>query len=163
MAVTPWLFNHFDFAKYLQATGFLQAHIYTPEGSVSLFTFHGNWMATLVGTTGAILCILPLFLSLLVLKRLFKHYQQGEVFSLRNAQQYKYLGWLFFWDALLAQPLGEGLKVVAATLPNRGHTYLTLNWGTPSLQAVFCGIILIVISWVMIEASKLHDEQQFTI
>jgi hypothetical protein len=162
-AVTPWLFSNFGFVKYLQATGFLQMHINTPEGSVYLPMLHGNWVSTLVGLTGAILGTLPLFLSLFVLKRLFRHYQQGEIFSVRNAKQYKYLGWLFFWDALLAQPVGEGLKVVAATLPHPGHTYLTLNLGGPSVQAVFCGIIMIVISWVMLEASKLHDEQKLII
>jgi hypothetical protein len=32
-----------------------------------------------------------------------------------------------------------------------------------SLIAIFCGAVIIVISWVMLEASKLHDEQKFTV
>jgi hypothetical protein len=108
--------------------------------------------------------LLPFLLSLLVLKSIFKNYQQGEIFSTANALHYKKLGWLFFLDALLIKSLSNTLLVLAVTLTNPpGHRWITISYGTPNLKALFCGMLVIIISWVMLEASKLHDDQQFTI
>ncbi len=86
------------------------------------------------------------------------------IFSTTNAILYKKLGWLFFWDALLIHSLSHTLMVLAVTLTNPpGHRWISVQFGTPNLEALFCGVLLIVISWVMHEASKLHDEQKFTI
>lgn len=136
----------------------------TPEGSVDLSTLNWTLFSRVLFLAAGIVDTLPLFLSLFVLKLLFKNYRQGEIFSKGNALLYKYLGWLFFFDALLAKPLSETLSVLLATLQNSpGHRYIAIMFSTPNLEALFCGIIMIVISWVMLEASKLHDEQQFTV
>ncbi len=117
-----------------------------------------------VGISGHILNMLPLFLSLFVLKEIFKNYKNGEIFSTANAVNYKYLSWLFFLDALLAKPLGDALMVMASTLSNPpGQRYISVSFGTPNLEAIFCGAILLVISLVMFEASKLQDESKFVI
>lgn len=44
-----------------------------------------------------------------------------------------------------------------------GHRYLSISFGTPNLSSLFYGVLVIVVSWVMREASELHDEHTFTI
>ncbi len=117
-----------------------------------------------IAMSGHALSLLPLFLSLFILKLIFRNYKNGEIFSAANAIQYKYLGWLFFLNALMAKPLGNALMVMATTLSNPpGERYISIFFGAPSLEGIFGGSILIVISWVMFEASKLQDESKFII
>ncbi len=54
--------------------------------------------------------------------------------------------------------------VVAATISNSvGNRILQISFGSPNLQALFCGVIVIVVSWVMREAAALKDDQDYTV
>jgi Protein of unknown function (DUF2975) len=162
--IIQWLFIDTDTIKNLLDQGFLQKPISTPEGYVNLSTIHWSFLAKIIGLLAQSVGLLPLFLSLFVLKSIFLNYRKGEIFSTINASHYRHLGWLFFLDALIAQPLSNLLMVLAVTLTNPpGHRYITLSFGTPNIEALFCGMLVIVISWIMLEASKLHDEQKFTV
>lgn len=162
--IIQWFFIDTDIIKHLLDQGFLQKPISTPEGYVNLSTIQWSFLSKITGLLAQSVSFLPLFLSLFVLKTLFLNYQKGDVFSPINGRHYRYLGWLFFLDALIAQPLNHLLMVLAVTLANPpGHRYISLSFGIPNIKALFCGMLVIVISWVMLEASKLHDEQQFTI
>ncbi|MBA3815066.1 MAG: DUF2975 domain-containing protein [Parachlamydiaceae bacterium] len=162
--VIQWLFIESDLIKNLIGEGFLQKPISTPEGYVNLSTIHWSLLSKATGFLAQSIGLLPFFLCLFVLKSIFLNYQRGDVFSTINARNYRYLGWLFFLNALLAQPLSNLMVVLAVTLANPpGHRYISLSFGSPNIEALFCGMLVIVISWVMLEASKLHDEQQFTV
>lgn len=162
--VIQWLFIDTDTIKNLLDQGVLQKPISTPEGYVNLSTIQWSFLAKVIGLLAQSIGLLPLFLSLFVLKSIFLNYQKGEIFSTLNARHYRCVGWLFFLDALIAQPLSNLLMVLAVTLANPpGHRYISLSFGTPNIEALFCGMLVIVIFWIMLEASKLHDEQQLTV
>jgi hypothetical protein len=159
-----WLFIHSSFVKNLLNQGFFHAPILTPEGYVNLSTIHWSALTKSMGLIAQSVELLPLFLSLFILKSIFLNYQKGEIFSTINVCHYRSLGWLFFLDALIAQPLGDLLMVLAITFANPpGHRYITLGFGTLNIEALFCGMLIIVISWIMLEASKLYDEQRLTV
>jgi len=163
-ALIQWLFIDTTPMKTLMDLGLIQAAISTPEGYVSLGTVHWTILAKFVGFIAQSLGLLPLFLSLFALKSVFQNYQKGEIFNTMNARSYRYLGCLFFLYALIVEPLSNLLMVLAVTLTNPpGHRYITLAFGTLNLEALYCGMLVIVISWVMLEASKLRDEQELTI
>ncbi len=162
--LTKWIFIDNSLIKYLLSQGVMGNSIHTPEGYVSLSTMNWTLLSKALGFSAEALGLLPLFLSLFTLKSIFKNYHKGEIFSTVNAAYYRYLGWLFFLNAIFVKPIsdcGMGLAVTVHNPP--GHRYLIFNFGTPNMEAIFCGSLLIVISWVMLEASKLKDEQQFTI
>ena len=164
LIIAQWLLIDTGIIKNLLAQGLLQQPVQTPEGIVNLSNIHWTSFLKMIGLSGNILGILPIFLSLFIFKSIFQNYQKGEIFTVSNATCYKYLGWLFFLNALLAKPLSDLFMVLTVTLSNPpGHRYLTLAFGTPNIEALFCGMLFIVISWIMLEASKLHDEQKFTI
>ncbi len=153
-----------DVTAAINFFGLLEKMIQTPEGYVNLSMVPWTPFSNFLRFISEILGLLPFMLSLLVLKSIFRNYQKGEIFSTTNAIHYKKLGWLFFIDALIVKSLSHTLMVLAVTLTNPpGHRYITVHFGTPNLKALFYGVLLIVVSWVMLEASKLHDEQKFTI
>lgn len=138
--------------------------ISTPEGFVNVRSLSWSSGAKPLWLTGIAINMFPIFLSLFVLKTLFRNYQIGEIFTEKNAMQYRKLGMLFFSYALIAEPLSNLFTILAATLSNPpGHRYLQLALGTPNLEALFCGILVLVISWIMREATKIHDEQTLTV
>lgn len=164
LVIVQWIFMDTDPMKTLLEQGFLQTPVPTPEGYVNLSTVRWSFLTKTIGAVGQSIGLLPLFLGLFVLKSIFLNYQKSEIFSTLNATHYRSLGWLFFLNALIAQPLSELLTVLAVSFANPpGHRYISLSFGIPNIEALFCGMIFIVISWVMLEASKLHDEQKFTI
>ena len=95
-AIIQWLFIDTDTIKNLLDQGFLQKPISTPEGYVNLSTIPWSFLAKFTGLLAQSIGLLPLFLSLFVLKFLFLNYQKSDIFSTINARHYRYLGWLFF-------------------------------------------------------------------
>lgn len=167
LSIIQWIFistKTSDVSGVINFFGIFEKTIQTPEGYVNLSNVSWTPLLQLLGFSADIIGLLPLLISLFILRAIFKNYQKGEVFSIRNAIQYRRLGILFLFDALLIKSLSQTLLVLAVTFTNPpGHRYLTVSFGTPHLTYLFYGILVIIVSWVMLEASKLHDEQKFTI
>ncbi len=159
-----WSLMDHSLIKKLIQEGILLNPIVTPEGSVNLGTIPLTTLSKGIGILGSFLGAVPLLWGLWRLKKLFHNYKKGNVFSIENVQTYQVLGWLFFLDGLLAKPISEMLMILTATLSNPvGHRYISLSFGTPNLESLFCGVLIIVISWVMREGYKLQEDQELTI
>lgn len=159
-----WAFIDTKIVKELLKLGLLHNKISTPTGCTNLSSMDWNLLSMITGFTSHLLGQLPFILSLFILKSIFRSYQTGEIFTTSNAILYKYLGYLFFLDALIAKPISELLMVLTVTMSNPpGHRYISISFGIPNLEALFCGMLVIVISWVMVEASKLADIEKLTI
>jgi len=71
---------------------------------------------------------------------------------------------LFFLNALLAKPIVGALHSVAATFANPvGQRFVSISFGTPNVYDIFCGILVMVISWVMLETSKINEDNRYTV
>ncbi|MGL4859242.1 MAG: DUF2975 domain-containing protein [Enterobacteriaceae bacterium] len=81
-----------------------------------------------------------------------------------NTLRYKYLGWCFFIDALIATPLNEILLSIASSMSNPvGERYFGVSFSSFNIMELICGVLLIMISWIMIEGHTLQNEQELTI
>ena len=159
-----WIMKDSGLVQGLIANGIIDFSVKTPEGLVQMQKLTFTPLGYITGIIANIIGTLPLFLGVLILKRIFHNYRHGNIFSLENAYKYKQLAWIFFWNAVLAMPISETLSVLSATLCNApGHRYLVVSFGMPNLGSVLGGIILIVISWIMIEAHKLQADKDLTI
>lgn len=162
--VSRWFLIEWEPFKSLVREGHIFTPIAAPEGVVNLANVAFTPFTKMVWLAGNFIGFAPLFLGLLILKKLFANYKMGIIFSLQNAEKYKYIGGLFLIDAFLTGPLSQMLNVLAVTLSNPpGHRYITLSFGTPNVEAIFCGILILCISWVMAEGYKLQEEQSLTI
>lgn len=159
-----WIFIDTPFFQTLLSHSVLKIEVPTPEGLVDLYKVAWTPLPKTFAVLAQILEFTPFYLSLFALKSIFLNYQKKEIFNSANASLCKYLGWLFFLNALIAKPLSEMLQILAVTLSNPpGHRWISLSLGIPSLKGLFFGILLIAVSWVMLEGSKLQEEQQLTI
>lgn len=161
--ITGWLFIDAQFMKPF-VDRFLNSPIHTPEGDIYFSQVHWTFAAKWLGVLAGLFSFAPVFLSLWCLKKIFTRYAAGDIFHIEAAQNYTYLGWLFFIDALLIKPITDCLYLAMATIANEpGHRYLALSFGTANLKMLFYGMLIIVISWVILEATKLKDEEKLTI
>ena len=97
------------------------------------------------------------------LMRLFKLYEQGQIFRLANVRCYRNLSRVLLWW-FAAGIVHKSLLSVALTLHNPpGRRILTLELGSSDLTALLVGGILAIIAWVMEEGRKLQEEQDLTI
>ena len=151
LAIHQWLFGTFD-------------DVTTPEGVIHLGEESMTLGAKVICIFSDIVRASPFYIGLFIVRSLAKSYVRKDIFTLYNARRYKKLGWLFFLYGLLAEPISHMLSVLGATfsLP-QGHRWLTLEIGTPSIEAIFGGLLVILMSWVMAEGYRLHEEQQLTV
>lgn len=162
--VSRWFLIEWEPFKSLVREGHIFTPIAAPEGVVNLANVAFTPFTKMVWLAGNFIGFAPLFLGLLILKKLFTNYKRGIIFSLQNAEKYKYIGGLFLINAFLTAPLSHMFDVLAVTLSNPpGHRYITLSFGTPNINDIFCGILILCISWVMAEGYKLQEEQSLTI
>lgn len=134
------------------------------EGAINLTTVNWSISTKLLAMLANLVALCPILIGIYALIKVFKSYQAGEIFNELNAKYYRLMGWMFIADSLIAKPLSEGLMTMAVSLNNApGHRYISLSFGSPNIEALFCGMVLIVISWVMLEATRYYNEQKYTV
>lgn len=164
LSLSIWLFMDYEPLKSLIAEGFLLSPVNAPEGPVNLSSVHWTPLSKFIDLLATVIGLCPLLLGLFFLKAVFRNYGRGEIFNTYNSLRYKYLGWLLFLDALIIKPLSDMLMILAVTLSNSpGHRVISISFGTPNMETIFCGVLVMVISWVMLEGYKLQEEQKFVI
>lgn len=98
-----------------------------------------------------------------LLKKLFRLYETGMIFCPEAANHFKQLGHsLFYW--VLANLIYTPLISVVLSLHNPpGERLIVAQFGSPDIATLITGAIVLLISWVMKEASSLEEEQAHTI
>ncbi len=118
----------------------------------------------MIGLLSSFIYAIPFILSFTSLKCIFENYQKNSIFTVFNAKHYTYLGYYFFIKAMITNPIEEAILTYAATFNNPpGQKLITISAGTPTLESLFYGSIIILIGWVMKEAAKLQEEQALTV
>jgi hypothetical protein len=97
------------------------------------------------------------------LMRLFRLYEQGQIFRDSNVRCFKNFSRVLIWWFSVGI-VHKSLLSIALTLHNPpGQRMLTVELGSPDLTALLLGAILAVIAWVMEEGRKLQEDQDFTV
>jgi hypothetical protein len=152
------------FSAWLTTVGFRVDPIQTPVGLLDLVHMQWTYTSRSVAILSAILEVTPLVLGVLFLKSIFKAYRAGKIFSAHNARYYRRIGILLELDALLIKPLSSMLMVLALTLSNPpGQRLISITFTEFSFLEIFSGLIVMVISWVMLEGLRLQEEQKLTV
>lgn len=97
------------------------------------------------------------------LKELFKLYEEAVVFSKKNVKYFRSLGYiLIYW--VIANFVFVVLISVVLTFNNTlGKRMMVAQFGISDIGTLIIGAVIILVSWVMNEASKLEDEQVHTV
>jgi Protein of unknown function (DUF2975) len=93
------------------------------------------------------------------LRRLFGLYARGIIFQPANVRCYRQLGWsLFAWAgaSFLFNPLAS---IILTFHWKPGTRLLVINLDSQDLLAVFMGLVVLTVSWVMDQGRRLSEEQ----
>ena len=116
----------------------------------------------LAAATGMI-PIMAMIYGLLKLRELFGLYEDGLIFTQKNVACIRSLGRaLVAW--VICDVVKNSLLSIVLTLPNPpGHRIITLGLYSADFTAIFVGIVILIIAWVMDEARKMQEDQALII
>ena len=129
-----------------------------PTGHLTL-----NKVSKILGFSASLLPTLVAMSLFYHLTRLFKNYQEGQVFTPDNIGSLGKLGKCLFLLAVANFVCG-GLISVALTFQNpAGERMLMLSLGSPQVLPILIGLVIMGISQGMKEGLILVEEQRYTI
>jgi len=75
----------------------------------------------------------------------------------------KRAGWALVWGQLV-EPVHEALLSLALTYNNApGERLISVGFGSHQLTLLTIGLAVLLLSWILAEAAKMHEEQAATI
>lgn len=117
--------------------------------------------------TGFAIDLIPNFLvmaAIYCLIKLFALYEQGKFFVVAGARYLRRVGFLLLIGSLAATLIFHPLMQIAITMHNPvGHRYTSIMFSTRELCDIFTALLIILISWIMLEACKIREEQELTV
>jgi Protein of unknown function (DUF2975) len=116
--------------------------------------------------TGFLVSLVPCAIYLFMLYsliKLFQVYESGVIFSVEIVKRIRNIGY-----ALLAgqavDPFYQAVMGVVLTLNNpKGHRLASVTLDQTNIGILLTALLVILISWIMMEGCKLNEEQQLTI
>ena len=110
---------------------------------------------------GVVISLLPLAVILYIARlliTLFKNYEQSNILTLANARLIRKLGFSLYLCAA-SNIIFKTLLSLILTFNNPPHSkLLTVSISGADIQSVVIGSIIILLSWVMIEAQKISED-----
>ncbi|TVU65021.1 DUF2975 domain-containing protein [Vibrio atlanticus] len=144
---------------FISATG-----IFYLTYDIGYFTMLPLTMTTrIVAAFTSLLMSSILMYALMVLIRLFRNYERGEIFSLENAMSYQKLGYSLFYWVLGSVIYGLLMSVILSFNNPPGERIFEISFVGMDFLTLILGIIILIISWVMKEGYILADEHSQTI
>jgi hypothetical protein len=149
----------------LDATGPIPAEIsYNLAGNfiprLSMTTINATSLS--LGFLAAMIPTCALMFIVYILTKIFRNYERGLIFSEHNTMLYRRIGFGLFAKTI-ADIVSLPLICLALTFQNPVKPEGVIQVGTTHLGLIFVGVGVILISWVMDEASKIAEEQAYTI
>ena len=109
---------------------------------------------------------LPLFVQLYILFsliRLFKLYEQGVIFETDNVRYIRNIGYALIVTEII-NALYQGLIGFILTWHNPpGHRFSSITLDHTNIGVILVALMVILISWIMLEGCKIREEQQLTV
>jgi hypothetical protein len=115
---------------------------------------------------GFLISCIPLSITMLILYylvKLFKLYEQAQIFTSANVKYIRNIGWIMLLNQII-RPIYEAMFTAALTFQNpHGHRFISISFTNNNLTTLIIALFIILISWVMAEGCKLNDEQKYII
>lgn len=115
---------------------------------------------------GFIISLIPIAIAEIILYfliKLFKLYEQGEIFSLQNVNYIRNIGYTLLIGQIL-DPIYQALLSGVLTWHNgSGQRFVTITLDGTDAGIVLVVLLTILISWIMAEGCKLREEQKYTV
>lgn len=116
----------------------------------------------LASIASLMLCAVIMY-ALKILIRLFRNYEQNEIFSLQNTMCYQKLGCSLFYWVGASVIYGALISVILSFNNPPGERIISVSFEGIDLLTIVLGFMILIISWVMKEGFILADENFHTI
>ena len=94
------------------------------------------------------------------LRRMFRLYAAGDIFSTDSARCLKQFAIAVMLQAVLRPVVGAAHSVIVTFHNQPGERMLTIGFGSGEYAAILLGGLLLVIAWIMGEGAKIVDENR---
>lgn len=123
-----------------------------------------NSLSSTARLLGFLVTLIPAGILMLVFyftAKLFASYQSGKIFEIDNALCIRNIGiTIFAWE--LISPIYD-LLISYVFSYSTGVPIFQVAFNAQTIGNIVVAILLIVIGWIMLEANKLKEEQEYTI
>lgn len=115
---------------------------------------------------GGLVDMVPTIIDLFIiysLIRLFRLYEVGEIFSMRNVKYIRNIGYGLLASEIV-NPIYEAVLGLVLTWNNPpGHKFASITMNQTNIGMLLTALLVILVSWIMAEGCKLREEQQLTV
>jgi len=115
---------------------------------------------------GFLVSTVPILVEMFILYsliKLFRLYENGEIFSIKNVKHIRNIGCALLIGQLI-EPIYQSVMGLVLTLNNPPHhRYAAITLDQTNVGILLIALMVILISWIMAEGCKLREEQQLTI
>lgn len=139
-------------------------HAYTLNGIPEKAILHT--LSAKEKSFGCLASTIPMMVEMFVLYsliKLFRMYENGEIFSIKHVRYIRNIGYALLIGQLI-EPFYQFVMGLILTLNNPPHhRFAAITFDQTNMGILLTALLVILISWIMAEGSKLHEEQQLTI
>lgn len=115
---------------------------------------------------GCLVSAIPLAVNMFVvysLIKLFNLYEKGEIFTINHVTYLRNIGYALLAGQII-QPFYQFAMGIVLTLNNPPHyRYASISLDQTNIGILLTALLVILISWIMMEGCQLREEQQLTI
>ena len=154
VVASVWILGDHVFFQSGEPTHYLIPHGYAlRDAPISLSVRTFGFLASMVPNA-------LLLFALWQLKHLFQQFKSLRFFTLEAAQSLQKFAVAVLLYAVI-YPLSSGLLSLATSINNPpGYRVISITAGDSQVFAIFLGLVILVVSWVMGEAEMLVDENR---
>ena len=153
-----WLTNGYPFAASFFKVDTLPVFGDIPVGWSDL-----TGMQKLLGFLANLLPIAFSMAALAYLAKLFGAFENGVLFEKANAAILKKAGWSLVWGQAAFLIYGACISLILTCRNPIGHRNITIFMGSHQFAMLAIGLTILLVSWILDEAAKMHEEQAATI
>lgn len=128
--------------------------------------FLPNSLSSHTKVLGFLITSIPMMMQLIVfyyLIKLFNHYKRYEIFTADAVRCIRNVGYALLANQLLALPSDFILGFILTANNPPGFRIASMTVSDSNIKVLLTSLIIILISWIMAEGNKLHEEQSLTI
>ncbi|OMH33906.1 DUF2975 domain-containing protein [Motiliproteus sp. MSK22-1] len=129
----------------------------------SLTQLNLSYTTRLLAAFASLLVASIVLYALSILIRLFRNYENGNIFTQENARYYQKLGYCLFYWVAGGVIYGGAISVILSFNNPPGERILSLGFAGIDFLTIVLGFLVLIISWVMKEAYQIADENSQTI
>lgn len=152
-----WLTNGRPFGPWLYITIFPYSGPILPDvgalsASAKIYSFLINMVPIAIYMT-----------ILYFLTRLFRLYQNNQIFSSENVTCIRRIGWMMLLNQLI-MPLYTMMLTFTVTYDFPvGFRFIYVGFSVQNVLALLVALLIILVSWVMDEGHRLYEENSYTV